>query len=117
MADTLREVIEKAVEEAVARISVGFEASGLNATVLDAIANWRHETDTSGALDLIHDQSGDVTDAILTALRSWEPSEEIAYLAAQQIKTSYENENSMVDGASAVWRAMLEAAIKEGRDA
>lgn len=68
IADTPQDVLAKAFEEACMGISVGFDADEMNATIGDAIAHYRHESDLSGARDLIYDQSGDAAADIEQAL-------------------------------------------------
>lgn len=63
------DIIAKAFEEACMSVSVGFGADEMNATIGDAIAHWRHESDLSGARELVYDQSGDAADAIIQALK------------------------------------------------
>lgn len=64
----IRDTIAEAFEEACMSLSVGMDAEEMNATVGDAIAHWRHETDLSGAREQVYDQSGDAADAIIKAL-------------------------------------------------
>lgn len=64
----VNEIIAEAFEEACMSLSVGMDADEMNATIGDAIAHWRHETDLSGAREQVYDQSGDAAEAIIKAL-------------------------------------------------
>jgi len=68
MLRAVKETVAEAFEEACMSLSVGMDADQMNATVGDAIAHWRHETDLSGAREQVYDQSGDAADAIIKAL-------------------------------------------------
>ena len=72
--EDVRDAICAEIEESLCGISVGEDADGMSYGILDAIADARHETDLSGAGDILRDASADILNAALSALEAagWE---------------------------------------------